>query len=61
MRIVIDVKSKSLCSVAEDGTIFKKPRFAFVGDIVKDSPYLNTDVTDLSFRTRWRDNLYSSE
>lgn len=49
VRIVIDVKGKSLCSVAEDGTIFKTPRFAFVGDIVQDSPYLNTDVADYPF------------
>ena len=32
-----------------DGTVFKKPRFAFIGDIVPDSPYLNTDVTDYPF------------
>ena len=49
VRIVIDVKGNSLCSVADDGTVFKKPRFAFVGDIVPDSPYLNTDVTDYPF------------
>lgn len=49
MRIVIDVKGKSLCPVAEDGTVFKEPRFAFIGDIVPDSPYLNTDVTDHPF------------
>lgn len=49
VRIVIDVKGKSLCLVAEDGTVFKEPRFAFVGDIVSDSPYLNTDVTDYPF------------
>lgn len=49
VRIVIEVKEKSLCSVAEDGTVFKNPRFAFVGDIVPDSPYLNTDVTNYPF------------
>lgn len=49
VRIVIDVKGKSLCPVAEDGTVFKEPRFAFVGEIVSDSPYLNTDVTDYPF------------
>lgn len=49
VRIVIDVKDKSLCPVAEDGTIFKEPRFAFVGNVVPDSPYLNTDVTDYPF------------
>lgn len=49
VRIVIDVKDKFLCTVAEDGTIFEKPRFEFVGNIVPDSPYLNTDVTDYPF------------
>ncbi|MBD5248406.1 MAG: endonuclease [Barnesiella sp.] len=49
VRIVIEVKDKALCSVAEDGTVFNKPRFAFVGDIVQNSPYLNTDVTDYPF------------
>ncbi len=49
VRIVIAVKGKSLCSVAEDGTVFKKPRFVFEGDIVPDSPYLNTDVSDYPF------------
>ena len=49
VRIVIDVKGNSLCSVADDGTVFKKPRFAFEGDIVPNSPYLNTDVTDYPF------------
>lgn len=49
VRIVIRVKGKTLCSVAEDGTVFNKPRFAFDGDIVTDSPYLNTDVTDYPF------------
>lgn len=49
VRIVIDVKSHSSCEVAEDGTIFKKPRFAFEGDIVVDSPYMNKDVTDYPF------------
>ncbi len=51
VRIVIDVKGKSLCPVAEDGTVFKEPRFAFVGEIVSDSPYLNTDVNDYPFGT----------
>lgn len=49
VRIVIKVKSNSLCEVAEDGTVFKKPRFSFDGDIVPDSPYMNKDVTDYSF------------
>lgn len=49
VRIVIKVKGKSLCPAAEDGTVFRKPRFAFTGDIVADSPYLNTDATDYPF------------
>lgn len=49
VRIVIDVKNNYPCEVAEDGTVFKKPRFAFVGDVVQDSPYLNKDVTDYPF------------
>ena len=49
VRIVIDVKDKFLCSKADDGTVFKNPRYAFVGDIVPNSPYLNTDVTDYPF------------
>ena len=49
VRIVIDVKGRALCSVADDGTVFKESRFAFIGDIVPDSPYLNTDVTDYPF------------
>ena len=49
VRIVIDVKDNIECSVADDGTVFKEPRFAFVGKIVPDSPYLNTDVTDYPF------------
>lgn len=49
VRIVIDVKSRSIHEVAEDGTVFRKPRFAFEGEIVEDSPYLNKDVTDYPF------------
>lgn len=49
VRIVIEVKSHTICEVAEDGTAFKKPRFAFTGDVVPDSPYLNKDVTDYPF------------
>lgn len=52
VRIVIDVKNNYPCEVAEDGTVFKKPRFAFVGDVVQDSPYLNKDVTDYPFGSR---------
>lgn len=49
VRIVIGVKGYTTCEVAEDGTVFKRPRFSFVGDIIPDSPYLNKDVTDYPF------------
>lgn len=49
VRIVIDVKSYTATLVAENGTVFRKPRFVFEGDIVPDSPYLNKDVTDYPF------------
>lgn len=49
VRIVIDVKKRYTCARADDGTLFRKPRFAFEGDIVEDSPYLNKDVTDYPF------------
>lgn len=49
VRIVIKVTGKSLCAVADDGTVFRRPRFAFEGDIITDSPYLNTDVSDYPF------------
>lgn len=49
VRIVIHVKSRSTHEIAEDGTVFKKPRFAFEGDIITDSPYLNRDVSDYPF------------
>lgn len=49
VRIVIDVKGYKIVKVAEDGTVFKKPRFAFDGDIITDSPYLNKDVSHYPF------------
>ena len=49
VRIVIDVKSYTTSAVAENGTVFRKPRFVFEGNIVPDSPYLNKDVTDYPF------------
>ncbi len=49
VRIVIEVKSHSICEIAEDGTVFNKARFVFEGDIIEDSPYLNKDVTDYPF------------
>lgn len=49
VRIVIAVKNHTICEIGEDGTSFNKPRFAFEGDIVENSPYLNKDVTDYPF------------
>lgn len=49
VRIVIDVKKRTTCDVADDGTVFRKTRFAFEGEIVEDSPYLNKDVSDYPF------------
>ena len=43
------ISSRSTHEIAEDGTVFKKPRFAFEGDIITDSPYLNRDVSDYPF------------
>lgn len=49
VKIVINVKERYTCTVADDGTVFRKPRFAFEGEIVEHSPYLNKDVTDYPF------------
>lgn len=49
VRIVISVKKHTICEMGEDGTVFNKPRFAFEGDIIGNSPYLNKDVTDYPF------------
>lgn len=49
VRIVIEVTGKSTCKIADDGTVFKSPRYIFEGKIVPDSPYLNKDVTDYPF------------
>ena len=49
VRIVIKVRNHSTSMVAENGDVFKKPRIVFEGDIVEDSPYLNTDVSDYPF------------
>lgn len=49
VRIVIKVNGYTPCNSAEDGTKFKSTRYAFEGDIIPDSPYLNTDVTDYPF------------
>lgn len=49
VRIVIEVKNFTLCEVADDGTVFTKPRYAFEGIILENSPYLNKDVSDYPF------------
>lgn len=49
VRIVIEVTGKATCKIAEDGTVFKKPRYIFEGKIVSDSLYLNKDVTEYPF------------
>lgn len=50
VRCVIKVKSYKRVSKSEDGTIFKKPRYCFDGEICSDSPYLNKDVSDYPIR-----------
>ena len=49
VRSVIEVKSREWTQVAEDGTRFNSERCIFVGDLLKDSPYLNKDVSDYPF------------
>lgn len=49
VRIVIKNDSFSLKKTADDGTVFKKPRFEFKGTIMKDSKYLNKDVSEYPF------------
>ena len=49
VRCVIKVESYNWVNQAEDGTLFKKPRCCFEGQIVNDSPYLNKDVTNYPF------------
>ena len=49
VRIVIDVKNFIPCDIAEDGTVFPKNRYAFEGDVMENSPYLNKDVNDYPF------------
>lgn len=49
VRCVIKVESHEWVSQAEDGTVFKKPRCCFNGQILNDSPYLNKDVSDYPF------------
>lgn len=49
VRIVIKVRGWEKTSVGEHGEFYDPPRYAFNGEIVNDSPYLNTDVSDYPF------------
>lgn len=49
VRIVIAVKGYRKVDQTEDGKPFSSPRYVFEGDIIADSPYLNTDVSDFPF------------
>ena len=50
VRSVIKVESYTWVeSAEEDGTIFPKPRCCFEGQLCKDSPYLNKDISDYPF------------
>ena len=49
VRSVIEVRSWKWTLIAEDGTKFKRERCIFEGNLLKDSPYLNKDVSDYPF------------
>jgi len=49
VRSVILVKSYSWTKVADDGTVFKRPRCCFEGQLLEESPYLNKDVSAYPF------------
>ncbi|MDE6409327.1 MAG: endonuclease [Muribaculaceae bacterium] len=49
VRIVIKVNSHNFTSIGEHGETYNPPRCVFQGDIIEDSPYLNTDVSDYPF------------
>lgn len=49
VRIVIKVNSVKATSIGEHGEIYDPPRYIFDGDIVENSPYLNTDVSAYPF------------
>lgn len=49
VRVVIKVKGYKTSMYSENGIPFKKSRHEFEGDVIYDSPYLNTDVTDYPF------------
>lgn len=49
VRSVVRVSGYRWTEIADDGTIFPKPRCCFDGQLVEDSPYLNKDVTAYPF------------
>lgn len=49
VRVVIKVNTHDVTSIGEHGEIYDPPRYIFQGDVVEDSPYLNTDVSDYPF------------
>ena len=49
VRSVIEVKSWRWTTVAEDGTKFNKERCVFEGNLLENSPYMNTDVSNYPF------------
>lgn len=49
VRSVIKVNSYHWVEKADDGTVFKTPRCCFDGQLLKDSPYINKDVSAYPF------------
>lgn len=49
VQSVVKVSSYRWVEKAEDGTIFKKPRCSFEGELIEDSPYLNMYVSQYPF------------
>lgn len=49
VRVVIKVNTHDVTSIGEHGEIYDPPRYIFKGDVMEDSPYLNTDVSDYPF------------
>lgn len=52
VRCVIEVKSYSFVSQADDGTVFLKPRCSFEGQPCPNSIYMNKDVSEYPFGRR---------
>lgn len=49
VRCVIKVTSRKFVKQSEEGTVYKKQRCIFEGEICPDSPYMNKDVSDYPF------------